>query len=268
MNDRTTISLVGINQHHQPGEYIVRPHGAGEYVFLHFLTPVEVRAPGRDVETVVAQPGEVLIWAPDTPEYYGGREVGLGNDWFHARGADVGRVLRSLRLPTDRVLRPYRTAFIAPLLEEIQTELAAPDAHSPWALSVLFHRFCLQLRRELNRAEAQRVSPRGTELFDRFRELRAQMAARSAEDWDVPRMAATVHLSRARFLALYREYFGTSPVQDLIDMRVAQAKWLLEATSLPIGEIAERCGFQSPYYFSRLFRSRVGCTARDYRAGK
>jgi AraC-like DNA-binding protein len=46
---------------------------------------------------------------------------------------------------------------------------------------------------------------------------------------------------------------------------MSKARELLCETTLPIGEIAEQLGFESPYYFSRFFKAKVGMTARKFR---
>ena len=47
--------------------------------------------------------------------------------------------------------------------------------------------------------------------------------------------------------------------------RIAAACWLLENDTTPVTEIAYRVGFEDPNYFSRVFRARMGITARTYR---
>jgi len=82
--------------------------------------------------------------------------------------------------------------------------------------------------------------------------------------WTVAEMAKRANLSEARFSALYRKIFGTSPNDELIRARGEHAQFLLAHTSLPIKAVAGRCGFESVPYFSRAFHRRVGCAPRDY----
>ena len=48
-------------------------------------------------------------------------------------------------------------------------------------------------------------------------------------------------------------------MDDLIRVRIELAKFYLANYSLPVAEVAERCGFFNVYYFSRCFRRHVGC---------
>ena len=72
-----------------------------------------------------------------------------------------------------------------------------------------------------------------------------------------------------RYLQALLAGSGTSFVQELNATRLDRASDMLSEqrlASLPIGEIAWRCGFLDPGYFTRLFRKRFGVTPRQYRA--
>ena len=63
---------------------------------------------------------------------------------------------------------------------------------------------------------------------------------------------------RTDFQTEYRDRFGISPFEDLIGIRIARAKLLLLHGAMSVEEVAERVGFSSIYYFSRIFRARTG----------
>ena len=46
--------------------------------------------------------------------------------------------------------------------------------------------------------------------------------------------------------------------------RIEQAKHLLAATDLPVGEICERVGITNTTYFCRLFKKETGMTTSEY----
>ena len=64
---------------------------------------------------------------------------------------------------------------------------------------------------------------------------------------------------------MVRRSTGTSLHQYLLKIRLAKAIDLLEETSDPITDIANACGFQSLYYFSRYFKKAVGVAPSKYR---
>ena len=83
---------------------------------------------------------------------------------------------------------------------------------------------------------------------------------------DVAAAAHAAGVSPPHFTRLFRRHLGTSPQRFLEDRRLDRASALLRATPLPVGEIAEQCGFQSAFYFATRFKLRLGRTPSAYRA--
>ena len=76
----------------------------------------------------------------------------------------------------------------------------------------------------------------------------------------VHEVAEMAGVSRTRLHVLFRERLGTSPHAMLVDLRLRQARRLLEATALPIAEIATRCGFADQNGLTRWCRRSLGLT--------
>ncbi len=68
------------------------------------------------------------------------------------------------------------------------------------------------------------------------------------------------HLSR-----LFSSAFHCSPINYLINARMARATEYLGKTNKPVREIAELVGYDNPFYFTTLFTRRVGCSPTEYR---
>ena len=78
-------------------------------------------------------------------------------------------------------------------------------------------------------------------------------------------LSAMVHLDKSYFLRLFRETYGLTPIQMLIQLRMEQACDLITNTDLPIGQIAQRCGYPSLSYFSAEYKKRYGVTPATHR---
>ena len=79
-----------------------------------------------------------------------------------------------------------------------------------------------------------------------------------AESVNLADIAATVNLSPSYFHSVFTASEGVSPHVYLTECRLAHARELLCATSLPIEEIARRCGFGSQQYMANVFAKRLG----------
>ncbi|MGC6400292.1 helix-turn-helix domain-containing protein [Sphingomonas sp. FW199] len=81
-------------------------------------------------------------------------------------------------------------------------------------------------------------------------------------------MARVAGLSPAHFSRLFKEVFGDSPYQFVMDYRVEQAKRMLSERGRPMADIALACGFADQAHFSRIFKRLTGQTPRTFRAGR
>ena len=82
----------------------------------------------------------------------------------------------------------------------------------------------------------------------------------------VDAMAARAAMSPRTFLRRFEAAAGITPLAWLQRERMARARELLEAGTLPIGHVAERCGYASPETFRATFRRIVGVPPGAYRA--
>jgi transcriptional regulator GlxA family with amidase domain len=81
----------------------------------------------------------------------------------------------------------------------------------------------------------------------------------------VDALARRAQMSRRSFDRRFREITGTAPLTWLTHQRVLRAQQLLEATKLPVEEVAHRCGFSSAAALRPHFRRFTGCAPAAYR---
>jgi len=85
------------------------------------------------------------------------------------------------------------------------------------------------------------------------------------EELSVDDIAQACHVSASYLHRLFAQHLQLTPHVALIQRRMTAAKTLLADESFPIAEIAWRCGFNSPSYFSDCFRRQTGLSPGEYR---
>ncbi|KRE57471.1 AraC family transcriptional regulator [Paenibacillus sp. Soil750] len=81
-------------------------------------------------------------------------------------------------------------------------------------------------------------------------------------------MADRANLSVSRFSFLFKQRYGTSPHQYLLQMRIHHAKELLINTELSLESISEYCGFADLHHFSKIFKQRTGASPGEHRKSR
>lgn len=85
------------------------------------------------------------------------------------------------------------------------------------------------------------------------------------EDLTVTCVAGQVNLSPAYFSRLFKKETGRSFVEYVTFVRLQRAVWLLRHTNKTIEQIAEELGFNTPNYFSAIFKKYAGLAPSEYR---
>ncbi|MFE4616087.1 helix-turn-helix domain-containing protein [Streptomyces sp. NPDC056747] len=86
-----------------------------------------------------------------------------------------------------------------------------------------------------------------------------------AEPLTVEDLARRARLSPRTFHRRLQETCGTTPLQWLLQQRVARAQTLLESTDLPVEQIGDRSGLGTAANLRRHFTRTVGVSPSDYR---
>ncbi|WP_261800566.1 AraC family transcriptional regulator [Paenibacillus sp. PAMC21692] len=84
---------------------------------------------------------------------------------------------------------------------------------------------------------------------------------------DVKSLAASLHHSYAHVAREFKRHTGRTIIERMTEIRLYKAEDLLKHTDLSIKEIADRAGFSSAFYFSRVFKSAYGISPTAYRKG-
>jgi AraC family transcriptional regulator, glycine betaine-responsive activator len=126
---------------------------------------------------------------------------------------------------------------------------------------------CFQLDRVRGSDEEQRSSPlpelnsRPRKLQTAIREMELTLEAPLSPEDIAQRVGVTTrHLQR-----LFRSHTRVSPARFYMDLRLRQARLLLQQTRMPVLEVAVAVGFSSHSHFSKRYRERYERTPQQER---
>lgn len=101
-----------------------------------------------------------------------------------------------------------------------------------------------------------------------LKKLRREIHKAPELDWNLTELAKQLNISKSYVQKLYKEHFGISYIDDLLEARIGMAKQLLITTDLRISEVASSCGYQNATHFMRQFKDKVGMSPSDFRKNR
>ena len=220
---------------------------------------VVVRSAGAQTTAVT---GSVMIHPPN--QFFGESAFSPGtHQWFLCDAKDASGLELLRRYPLPRVL-PLKTAdrferrFA--VLKRAWEENASP------LRDVRVTSLMLELLTQLfDSAESTEQSGAAPELSDRFERVVSFMKMHLSEPLRRRDQADRAHLHPTHFDRAFRDSYGLSPMQMLRELRLSQARELLETTHDTLETIADASGFNDAAYLSRTFKARFGRTPGDHR---
>ncbi len=241
-----------------------RPFGGDDVIhFFHFRNKVVL----LDGEGESAREGGcAILYAPGSPQRFSG-EASLDRmllcDHVCFAPEEKGRMTK-LGIPLDRVFKVTNPQAVMDSVLNLRTEEQQAQPH--WRSVARAYRtiLILQLAREATKKPAPRLLERDARVEETVHNVCAMIDRNPAHPWVVAELARTVGMSRGRFSAQFKQYAGVTPQEYAILARLREARMLLTNSSLSVGEVADRCGFSSAYYLSRLFSKRIGCPPSRY----
>jgi AraC-like DNA-binding protein len=85
---------------------------------------------------------------------------------------------------------------------------------------------------------------------------------------NMEQIARSLPMGYSKFRKTFKQVTGQSPHQYLLNLRLDKSRELLETTHLTVNEISFQTGFESVFYFSKLFKKKNGVSPMHYRAQK
>lgn len=244
------------NRSNHDYDTISRPSGSGDYLFLQFKTPMKVYMKEK---ILITRENACILYTPGEPQRYQAVRR-FCNSYLHFSSDE--NPARHFYIPENTVFYPEDSVQIDTYISRLQQEYFSSLPFREDSIHALISLMFLSISRNMTRASAQKEDT--GHLYPLFQSLRLQMLTECEEDWDVERLCKCVNLEKSQFYAYYRNFFSSTPKNDLLRARLEKAKNLLSNEALQVKEVAQLCGFQSQAHFTRYFKAYCGCPPGAY----
>ncbi len=241
--------------------YYCRPNGLNEYILILAHTSAYFCADGTQY---LLRKHQVFLYDKKQPQLFFGAGEDFVHDWFHfdMTPEEDARV-RALGIAFGRPLTPSNPFVLSDLIRLLAFEYSASQPHSQEIISKLMECFFLKLSDMLK--EPTQSSCQANPYYQQFAQLRSRMRSFPYQDWRLEKTARSFNMSKTWFQHNYRQIFGSTFQEDLVDSRVDYAKKLLLQSDGTIAYIAELCGYNNDTHFMRQFKMKTGFSPTAYR---
>lgn len=251
------ITKIGQDTKHDHTFFVDRPQGHPLYLLILVKTPAKFFVNSKWVETsagiaVIFKAGQRHLYGPleshlDFPAYV--------DDWMHI--VPPISVL-SNHFPFGTPILLHNPNDYYSLFHLIYTEFYGASFHKNRILDHLTTAL-------LNKIEDESKTKEYPPIYYQIASLRENIYRNPQFHWNITDMAASIHISEGYLQSIYKHFFNTTCIADVINSRIQTASELLISTNKSIEEIAETCGYQNTEHFIRQFKKSIGITPAKYR---
>ena len=162
--------------------------------------------------------------------------------------------------------RPFRDFFLEQLCGQLWRESEAGNPHGNLFADGALISIAATLLRLRDRAASDvascSINPLGEGLRSRIDDY---INAHLDQNLTIRTLADLTNQPEAAFVPAFKAAFGQTPHQYVLSRRIARARELLAASSMPLAEVAAVCGYASQSHMTDVFRQKLGVTPGRYR---
>ena len=242
------IEGVGAREWMPPG-LVDRPRGTDDWLLMFFHQDVDL---GVGRAQVRSDAGSLQIWRPHSAHLYGRHHGPWNHSWIHAKGALLEQMITNLALSNGSPMTGIDATWIERCVHDIHREIAGHARPDPTIVANAMHTFLRQVARACRPDE-------GRDIPAQLLAARRHLESHFADPTGLEVLARQAGLSPNHFCSAFRRWFGTSPIDFLIGLRLERARLLLRDRNQSIAAVSKAVGYADPHYFSKLVRRRYGC---------
>lgn len=249
------ITKLGENTLHDAAFHIDRPNGHPVYLLLLVGTPAAFYINGSWQST---PPHTAVLFKPGQMHRYKAADSTYRNSWAHLQ---TPHPILNEHFPFGTPVLLHNPDTYYDLFHVISNEYYGVTPHR----NLILHNLMTAL---LNKIADESNTLEYPALYYSLTAVREQIYNFPDRAWNVPMIAAQLNISAGYLHALYRHYFNTTCIKDVIQSRMQAACELLHSSDKSLNEIAELCGYQYTEHFIRQFKANIGVTPNKFRKGE
>ncbi len=241
-----------------------RPRGRWDFQLLYVASGKAHFYFDKSEQDTVVTAGQMVLYRPKEPQryiYYGADQTEVY--WVHFTGNNVTNILRHYGITNDMCVISTGTSLeYTRIFKQMIQELQICQTCYPELLTLLLLELLIQIRRQLLKDHRRKDAYLDAEMEQVLQYFNDHYNT----EINIEAYAASRGMSVSWFIRNFKQYAHTTPMQYLVERRMANAQVLLETTNYNVTEIGAIVGYDNPLYFSRIFKKQKGVSPTEYRS--
>lgn len=217
----------------------------------------------KHCKPTIVQEGTIMILFPgEWHRFKPNKESGWDEYWVGFKGPIISNIVQQHFISAKHCvlqtgLSDQLIQLFSAILEKTKTE---QPGYQPLISGMILHLLGeVYARAKQQELEGEDIS---AALINKSRVLLREYVHKNIA---VEKIAEELQVSYSWFRKAFKSYTGLAPHQYLLQLKIETARALLTDTSKPIKEIAFELGFESSFYFSRIFKRKTTFSPDVYR---
>lgn len=220
---------------------INRPDGTNDYLFLYFPYSMifiinNKKIITRDNACIFFKPGEAHMFYAKSK---------FCNSFIHFDSAADPTEFYSIK--SGEFFYPENPFPINDIIKKVKQESLLKPLHYDKMIDFYINQLLILSERAFS-------DDKDNELKTLFVKIRSNMLKNYDKPHDASSLSSQAMMSRSRFYEYYRQFFGTSPKQELLKTRLEIAQALLTDKNKTTAQIAKEVGFDNVEHFTRYYK--------------
>lgn len=256
------IKNVGYNHCHDADLNISRPNGSGDYLLLLLKTPAIFTFNGSDI---ISEANSFILYSENTPQFYRAYGTQFSNDWFHFKLTEEDILfLNQLDIPQNKITYIGDFNDLSIIINNLCFETYSSNLYKSETIELYLKLFFIKLSNKIHHNNNQLTNTH----YNKMSIIRTKIYNAPYYNWTIEGLSHELTMSKSSFQHIYKNFFGVSPLKDVIISRIEHAKYLLYTTDISIKKISEMCGYNNEIHFMRQFKKQTNLTPMNYRKYK
>ncbi len=207
-----------------------------------------------DGKTLVADEGSVVLYFPRIPQHYSFKKQDASIMlWAHFSGSSCD-ILDFLKAQSPAVIKINDRKQFESAFDKMVTAHYKKTQYFD-TMSIGYMTVLMSLIAQSGATNSERKSKISNENMEKVLSI---MYDEYNLPIDIKKYAALCFVGEDHFIRVFKAYTGLTPYNYQLKIRIDRAVYMLENTSIGVGECGEVVGFSDSAYFSKVFKRFTG----------